>query len=77
MVDPSLIADGKYLIYAGGSEEDGASLHLYDLENQCTTATIKAEVLIDSYKNEQTGNIHLLCYRSNDNGKVEEDIREE
>ena len=68
LIDPTLIADGKYLVYGGGNEEVGASLHLYDLENHSTVATIsKAEVLIDSYKNEETGTIHLLCLRANNN----------
>ena len=68
LIDPTLIADGKYLVYGGGNEQKGASLHLYDLENHCTVATISsAEVLIDSYKNVETGDIHLLCLRANNN----------
>ena len=68
LIDPTLIADETYLVYGGGSEAEGASLHLYDLENHITVATIgNAEVLIDSYKNAETGDIHLLCLRANNN----------
>ena len=41
------------------------------MENRCTVATISnAEVLIDSYSNEQTGDVHLLCLRSNNNNAL-------
>lgn len=68
LTDPTLVSNGKYLVYNGGSEADGSTLHLYHLENRCTVATIeKVEAVIDSYENKQSGDLHLLCYRSNSN----------
>ena len=63
LTKPTLIANGKFLVYAGSRIEDGHAdedeikngngygLHIYDLENRCTIAKIaKAEVLIDSFE---------------------------
>ena len=52
LTDPTIVANGKYLVYNGGTEADGSTLHLYHLTNRCTVATIeKVEALIDSYEN--------------------------
>ena len=51
LTDPTIVANGEYLVYNGGSEADGSTLHLYHLANRCTVATIeKVEALIDSYE---------------------------
>ena len=82
LTKPTIIANSKFLAYTGSSFKDGSTdldedekengfgLHLYDLKNRCTIATIaKAEVLIDSFEDSEY--IHLLYLRSSNNWREE------